>query len=65
MRDQFLDQLGGVHVLPESLKDVGRTKVSIDERVAGRRIDEHGERAVEDRPDAEGPRPSGPARSSA
>jgi RND family efflux transporter MFP subunit len=54
MRDQFLDQLGGVHVLP-----VGRTKVSIDERVAGRHIDEHGERAVEDRPDAEGPRRSG------
>ena len=65
MRDQFLDQLGGVHVLPESSKDVGRTKVSIDERVAGRHIDKHGERAVEDRPDAEGPRRSGAARSSA
>src|SRR5262245_43028693 len=65
MRDQFLDQLGGVHVLPEFLKDVGRANVSIDERVAGRRIDEHGERAVEDRPDAEEPRRSGAERSSA
>ena len=65
MRDQFLDQLGGIHVLPKSSKNVGRTKVSIDERVAGRRIDEHGERAIEDRPDAEGPRRSGAARSSA
>jgi len=66
MRDQlFLDQLGGVHVLPESLMDVGGTKVSIDERVAGRPIDEHGERAVEDRPDAEGPRRFGAERSSA
>ena len=65
MRDQFLDQLDGVHVLPESLKDVGRTKVSIDERVAGRPIDEHGKRAVEDLPDAEGPRRSDVARSSA
>ena len=64
MRDQFLDQLGGVHVLPESSKDVGRTKVTIDARVAGRRIDEHGERAFEDRPDA-GPRRSGAAWSAA
>ena len=65
MRDQFLDQLGGSHVLPKSSKNVGRTRVSIDERVAGRRIDEHGERAIEDRPDAQGPRRSGAARSSA
>jgi hypothetical protein len=48
MRDQFLDELGGVHVPPESSKDAGQTKVSIDETVAGHRPDEHGGRAVED-----------------
>ena len=46
MRDQFLDELGGVHVLPESSKGAGRMEVAIDERVAGRPLDEHGERAV-------------------
>src|ERR1700730_6891343 len=46
MRDQFFDELGGVHVLPESLKSAGLTEVAIDERVAGRPLDEHGERAV-------------------
>jgi len=46
MRDQFLDELGGVHVLPESSKGAGRMEVTIDERVAGRPLDEHGERAV-------------------
>ena len=35
MRDLFLDELGGVHVPPESSKGAGRTKVSIDETVAG------------------------------
>ena len=48
MRDQFLDELGGVHVLPESSKGAGRMEVTIDERVAGHPSDEHGERAVED-----------------
>ncbi len=67
MRDQFLDELGGVHVLPESSKGAGRMEVTTDERVAGRPLDEHGDRAVEDRlgshmneignwADAEGPR---------
>src|SRR5712672_2952978 len=46
MRDQFFDELGGVHVLPESLKSAGLMEVAIDERVAGRPLDEHGERAV-------------------
>src|SRR5882672_9439865 len=46
MRDQFFDELGGVHVLPESSKGAGRMEVTIDERVAGRPLDEHGERAV-------------------
>src|SRR3984893_8790371 len=49
MRDQFLDELGGVHVLPETSKGAGRMELTIDERVAGRSLDEHGERAVEDR----------------
>src|ERR1700737_3148314 len=49
MRDQFLDELGGVHVLPETSKGAGRTELTSDERVAGRPLDEHGERAVEDR----------------
>src|SRR5260370_29392378 len=49
MRDQFLDELGGVHVLPESSKGAGRMEVTIDERVVGRPLDEHGDRAVEDR----------------
>jgi len=49
MRDQFLDELGGVHVLPESSKGAGRMEVTIDERVAGRPLDEHGQRAFEDR----------------
>ena len=48
MRDQFLDELGGVHVLPETSKGAGRTELTSDERVAGRPLDEHGERAVED-----------------
>src|SRR3984893_15127400 len=76
MRDQFLDELGGVHVLPESSKGAGRTKVSIDETVAGHPPDEHGERAVEDWADGhmneisncsdpEGPRRSAAARSTA
>lgn len=67
MRDQFLDELGGVHVLPESSKGAGRMELTIDERVAGRPLDEPGDRAVEDRlgshmndignwADAEGPR---------
>ena len=74
MRDQFLDELGGVQVLLESSTGAGRLEVTIDERVAGRPLDEHGERAVEDRlgrhmndigswSDAEGPRRSGGARS--
>jgi multidrug efflux system membrane fusion protein len=46
MRDQFLDELGAVHVLPESSKGAGRMEAAIDERVAGRPLDEHGERAV-------------------
>jgi len=46
MRDQFLDELGGVHVPPESAKGAGRLEVTIDERVAGRPLDEHGERAA-------------------
>jgi membrane fusion protein, multidrug efflux system len=69
MRDQFLDQLGGVHVLPDSSKDAGRMEVTIDARVAGPPLDEHGERAVDDRlgsqmnnidswSDTEGPRHS-------
>jgi hypothetical protein len=76
MRDQFFDQLGGVHVLPEDSKGAGGTKVSVDERVAGRSLDEHGERAVEDRrgshtndasnwSDLEGRRRSAAARSTA
>src|ERR1700730_4866622 len=74
MRDQFLDELGGVHVPPESSKGAGRAKVSIDETVAGHPPDEHGERAVEDWADGpmneisnwsdtEGPRRSAAARS--
>src|SRR3984893_2401837 len=46
MRDQFLDELGGVHVPPESAKGAGGLEVTIDERVAGRPLDEHGERAA-------------------
>src|SRR5712671_7597311 len=46
MRDQFLDELGGVQVLPESSTGAGRLEVTIDERVAGRPLDEHGERAA-------------------
>ena len=76
MRDQFLDELGGVHVLPESSKGAGRTKVSIDETVAGHPPNEYGERAVEDWADGhvsesgnwsdtEGPRRSAAARSAA
>src|SRR3984893_15440371 len=42
MRDQFLDELGGVRVFPESSKGAGR--MEIDERLAGRPL-EHGERA--------------------
>jgi membrane fusion protein, multidrug efflux system len=76
MRDRFIDGLDGVHVLPESSKGAGRMEVTIDERVAGRPLDEHGERAVEERlgrymndignwSDAEGPRPSAAGRSTA
>src|SRR5260221_4333174 len=76
MRDQFSDQLGGAHVLPESLKGAGRTEVPIDEKGRGRPLDEHGERAVEDqlgshmndisdRSDAEGPRRPAAGRSTA
>src|ERR1700720_2721539 len=76
MRDQFLDELGGSHVPPESSKGAGRTKVSIDETVAGHPPNEHGERAVEDWADGhmneisnwsdtEGPRRSAAARSTA
>src|ERR1700730_15441462 len=76
MRDQFLDELGGVHVLPETSKGAGRTELTSDERVAGRPLDEHGERAVEDWADGhlneisnwsdpEGPRRSTAARSTA
>src|SRR5712671_7454274 len=46
MRDQFLDELGGVQVLPESSTGAGRLEVTIDERLAGRPLDEHGERAA-------------------
>src|SRR6266478_5187628 len=67
MRDQFLDELGGVHVLPESSMGAGRMELTNDERVAGRPLDEHGDRVVENRlgshvndignwADAEGPR---------
>jgi hypothetical protein len=42
MRDQFLDELGGVHVLPESSTGAGRLEVTIDERLAGRPLDERG-----------------------
>ena len=76
MRDQFLDELGGVHVLAESSKGAGRMEETIDDRVAGRPRDEHGERAVEDRlgshvndigssSDAEGPRRSAAGRPTA
>ena len=76
MRDLFLDELGGVHVPPESSKGADRTKVSIDETVAGEPPDQHGERAVEDWADGhvneignwsdtEGPRRSAAARSMA
>jgi RND family efflux transporter MFP subunit len=67
MRDQFSDQFDGVPVLPESLGGAGGTEVPIDENDRSRPVDEHGERAVEDRlgshindigdgSDAEGPR---------
>src|SRR6266851_1901000 len=49
MRDQFPDQLRGVHVLPESLKGAGRMEVPIDGEGEGRPLDEHGQRAVADR----------------
>src|SRR5260370_32803065 len=76
MREQFLDELGGVRVPPESSKGAGRTKVSIDETVAGEPPDQHGERAVEDWADGhvneignwsdtEGPRRSAAARATA
>src|SRR5712671_1401194 len=76
MRDLFLDELGGVHVPPESSKGAGRTKVSIDETVAGHPPNGHGEPAVEDWADGpmneisnwsdtEGPRRSAAARSTA
>src|SRR6266446_1003410 len=76
MRDQFLDEHGGVQVLPESSTGARGLEVTIDERVAGRPLDEHGERAVEDRlgrhmndigswSDAEGPRPPAAGRSTA
>src|SRR5260370_15155799 len=74
MREQFLDELGGVRVPPESSKCAGRTKVSSDETVAGEPPDQHGERAVEEWADGhvneignwsdtEGPRRSAAARS--
>src|SRR6266404_5155287 len=76
MREQFLDELGGVRVPPESSKGAGRTKVSIDETVAGHPPNGHGEPAVEDWADGpmneisnwsdtEGPRRSAAARSTA
>src|SRR5260370_20826865 len=76
MREQFLDELGGVRVPPESSKGAGRTKVSIDETVAGEPPDQHGARAVEDWADGhvneignwsdtEGPRRSAAALSTA
>src|ERR1700738_3024569 len=76
MREQFLDELGGVRVPPESSKGAGRTKVSIDETVAGEPPDEHGERAdegwadghvneISNWSDTEGPRRSTAARSTA
>jgi membrane fusion protein, multidrug efflux system len=76
MRDQFLDELGGVHIPPESSKGAERMEVTIDERVASRPLDEHGERAVDDWADGhmneisnwsdtEGPRRSAAARSTA
>src|SRR6266446_2531322 len=76
MRDQFLDELGGVQVLPESSTGAGRTTVSIDETVAEHPADEHGERVVGDWADGhmneignwsdtEGPRRSAAARSTA
>src|SRR6266478_7144210 len=46
MRDQFLDELGGVQVLPESSTGAKGLEVTIDERVAGLPLDEHGERAA-------------------
>jgi multidrug efflux system membrane fusion protein len=76
MRDQFPDQLRGVHVLPESLKGAGRMEVPIDGEGEGRPLDEHGQRAVADRlgspmndtgnwSDAEGPRRPAAARPTA
>jgi RND family efflux transporter MFP subunit len=76
MQDQFPDQLGGVHILPEASKGAGRTAVPIDEKGAGRPLDEDGERAVEDRlgshmndignwSDAEGPNRLAAGRSTA
>jgi membrane fusion protein, multidrug efflux system len=67
MRDQLPGQFDGVSVLPESLRGTGGTEVPIDENGRSRPVDEHGERAVEDRlgshmndigdrSDAEGPR---------
>src|SRR5438132_13315898 len=44
MRGQFLDELGGVQVLPESSTGAGGWEVTIDESVAGRPLDEHGQR---------------------
>ena len=44
MRDQFFDQLGGVHVLPKSSNDAGLTKV------AERASDSSGGQGVEDSP---------------
>jgi membrane fusion protein, multidrug efflux system len=76
MRDQFLDELGGDHVLPEPSKGAGRMELTIGETVTGHPPDEHGERAVEDWADGpmneisnwsdtEGPRRSVAARSTA
>src|SRR5882762_6147091 len=46
MRGQFLDELGGVQVLPESSAGAGGLEGTIDERLAGRPLDAHGERAA-------------------
>jgi membrane fusion protein, multidrug efflux system len=47
MRDQFFDQLGGVHVPPQSGNDAGRTNAPLDVRIADRLSDTSSGQGVE------------------
>ena len=53
MRDQFFDQLGGVHVPPQPGNDPGRTTASLDGRVPDRPSDTSSGEGVVDSPDSQ------------